>query len=83
MDVIHIILYIIAAVAIICVVLFLGFTLFALWPMMIGVAGLITSRILWKSGHDNIAVILCILSIGGSIFLYFWWHYFLESKEVE
>lgn len=81
MDVIHIILYVIAAVAIICVVLFLGFTLFALWPMMIGVAGLITSRILWKSGHDNIAVILCILSVGGSIFLYFWWRYFLESKE--
>ena len=73
MIVIYIILCIIAAVAIFYVVLFLGAALFAIWPFGIGVAGLITSRILWKSGHDNIAVILCILSIGGSIYLFFWW----------
>jgi len=73
MDVIYIILCIIAVVVIFYVVVFLGAALFGFWPIVIGVAGLITSITLWKSGHDNIAVILCILSIGGSIFLQVWW----------
>lgn len=81
MTVIYIILCIIAAVVIFYVVVFLGAALFALWPIGVGVAGLITSITLWKSGQDNIAVILCILSIGGSIFLQVWWVGTWGSKE--
>src|SRR3990167_3616990 len=73
MDVIHIILYIIAVVAIIGVVLFLGAILFSIWPIVIGVICLIASITLWKSGHDNIAIICILLTIGGTFFLQVWW----------
>ena len=73
MDVIYIILCIIAVVVIFYVVVFLGAALFGFWPIVIGVAGLITSITLWKSGHDNIAILCILLTIGGTFFLQVWW----------
>ena len=67
MEVIKIIFLIILCLGIIAFFIFVGFLALFWLPIIAGIVGTVT---LWRSGHDNIAVIVLIISIVGQVAWY-------------